>query len=128
MYSFSFPMLILEIRYALHSNKQFTPSIWFMVMVEEFEKLKYIPYVQGNERQWYSYLVRALNTRLPSEYKGNTPFSVAINAQRIINEDLNFFTISIHIKRTIYPKIFVATNITIFIFKINLIQNCNQMP
>ena len=39
------------------------------------------------------YLVRALNTRLPSEYKGNTPFSVAINAQRIINEDLNFFTI-----------------------------------
>lgn len=71
----------------------FTPSIWFMVMVEEFEKLKYIPSVQGNERQWYSYLVRALNTRLPSEYKGNTPFSVAINAQRIINEDLNFFTI-----------------------------------
>ena len=71
----------------------FTPSIWFMVMVEEFEKLKYIPSVQGNERQWYSHLVRALNTRLPSEYKGNTPFSVAINAQRIINEDLNFFTI-----------------------------------
>ena len=38
-------------------------------------------------------MVHSLNARLPSEYTGNTPFSVATNAQRIINEDLNFFTI-----------------------------------